>query len=87
MSSNARPVRVLYSFPLKLGADRICYTAWQQVKFFVFDCSQKSGADARFFRDLIERDASKFPGFFETGSKVCHQVNEWAVSLRLATAS
>jgi glycosyltransferase involved in cell wall biosynthesis len=25
------PVRVLYSFPLRLGADRICYTAWQQV--------------------------------------------------------
>ena len=24
-------VRVLYSFPHKLGADRICYTAWQQV--------------------------------------------------------
>src|ERR1700674_3243167 len=24
-------VRVLYSFPNKLGADRICYTAWQQV--------------------------------------------------------
>lgn len=25
-------VRVLYSFPHKLGADRICYTAWQQVR-------------------------------------------------------
>jgi glycosyltransferase involved in cell wall biosynthesis len=24
-------VRVLFSFPNKLGADRICYTAWQQV--------------------------------------------------------
>jgi glycosyltransferase involved in cell wall biosynthesis len=24
-------VRILYSFPNKLGADRICYTAWQQV--------------------------------------------------------
>ena len=30
MSSRKR-VRVLYSFPHKLGADRICYTAWQQV--------------------------------------------------------
>ena len=27
-----RPVRVLYSFPQKLGADRVCYTAWQQVR-------------------------------------------------------
>jgi glycosyltransferase involved in cell wall biosynthesis len=26
-----RPLRVLYSFPHKLGADRICHTAWQQV--------------------------------------------------------
>lgn len=26
-----RPIRVLYSFPHKLGAGRICYTAWQQV--------------------------------------------------------
>jgi glycosyltransferase involved in cell wall biosynthesis len=24
-------MRILYSFPHKLGADRICYTAWQQV--------------------------------------------------------
>jgi len=24
-------IRVLYSFPLRLGADRVCYTAWQQV--------------------------------------------------------
>jgi glycosyltransferase involved in cell wall biosynthesis len=26
-----KPIRVLYSFPHKLGAGRICYTAWQQV--------------------------------------------------------
>lgn len=25
-------MRVLYSFPHRLGADRICYTAWQQVR-------------------------------------------------------
>jgi glycosyltransferase involved in cell wall biosynthesis len=31
MSNGNRRVRVLYSFPLRLGADRICYTAWQQV--------------------------------------------------------
>jgi len=31
MSRHADPVRALYSFPHKLGADRICYTAWQQV--------------------------------------------------------
>ena len=26
-----RAIRVLYSFPHRLGAQRICYTAWQQV--------------------------------------------------------
>ena len=31
MSDGQKPVRVLYSFPNKMGADRICYTAWQQV--------------------------------------------------------
>jgi glycosyltransferase involved in cell wall biosynthesis len=31
MSDKNDRVRVLYSFPLRLGADRICYTAWQQV--------------------------------------------------------
>jgi glycosyltransferase involved in cell wall biosynthesis len=31
MSGVSSQPRVLYSFPHKLGADRICYTAWQQV--------------------------------------------------------
>src|SRR4051812_8067840 len=31
MSDRSDRVRVAYSFPLRLGADRICYTAWQQV--------------------------------------------------------
>jgi len=31
MRKTEKPIRVLYSFPHKLGADRICYTAWQQV--------------------------------------------------------
>jgi glycosyltransferase involved in cell wall biosynthesis len=31
MSNRNERVRVLYSFPLRLGADRICFTAWQQV--------------------------------------------------------
>jgi glycosyltransferase involved in cell wall biosynthesis len=28
----SRPLRVLYSFPHKIGAGRICYTAWEQVR-------------------------------------------------------
>jgi glycosyltransferase involved in cell wall biosynthesis len=31
VSHRKERIRVLYSFPLRLGADRICYTAWQQV--------------------------------------------------------
>jgi glycosyltransferase involved in cell wall biosynthesis len=31
MTAEQRPIRVLYSFPHKLGADRICNTAWQLV--------------------------------------------------------
>lgn len=31
MSKSSERLRVLYSFPLRLGASRICYTAWQQV--------------------------------------------------------
>ncbi len=31
MIGNEKPFRVVYSFPFRLGASRICYTAWQQV--------------------------------------------------------
>jgi len=31
MRNGDRRIRALYSFPLRLGADRICFTAWQQV--------------------------------------------------------
>src|SRR5271169_5552849 len=31
MSDENERVRVVYTFPLRLGADRVCYTAWQQV--------------------------------------------------------
>ena len=31
MTRKETPIRALYSFPHKLGADRICYTAWQQL--------------------------------------------------------
>jgi len=31
MTAELKNIRVLYSFPHKIGADRICYIAWQQV--------------------------------------------------------
>jgi glycosyltransferase involved in cell wall biosynthesis len=43
-------VRVLYSFPHKLGADRICYTAWQQVRGLA-----KAGADIVVFPGALAK--------------------------------
>jgi glycosyltransferase involved in cell wall biosynthesis len=50
MSYSGDRVRVLYSFPLKLGADRICYTAWQQVNGLA-----AAGADLLVFPGALSR--------------------------------
>lgn len=47
---NCAPVRVLYSFPLRLGADRICTTAWYQVNGLA-----DAGADLLVFPASISR--------------------------------
>lgn len=43
-------MRVLYSFPHKLGADRICYTAWEQVRGLA-----SAGADVLLFPGALSR--------------------------------
>jgi glycosyltransferase involved in cell wall biosynthesis len=43
-------LRVLYSFPLKIGADRICYTAWEQVRGLA-----TAGADVTVFPGSVAR--------------------------------
>lgn len=43
-------MRVLYSFPHKIGADRICYTAWQQVNGLV-----SAGAEVLLFPGAVAR--------------------------------
>ncbi len=43
-------IRALYSFPLRLGADRICYTAWQQVNGLA-----AAGADVLVFPASLAR--------------------------------
>lgn len=50
MHRNHEKVRVLYSFPHKLGADRICYTAWQQVNGLA-----AAGADVLAFPGALQR--------------------------------
>ena len=47
-------VRVLYSYPHKIGADRICHTAWQQVNGLA-----AAGADVLVFPGVLHR---AFPG-------------------------
>jgi len=46
-----KTIRVLYSFPHKLGAARICYTAWEQVRGVV-----KAGADVLAFPGVLHRE-------------------------------
>ena len=50
MESATSQPRVLYSFPHKLGADRICYTAWQQVNGLA-----AAGADVTVFPGVLHR--------------------------------
>lgn len=50
MGERNERVRVLYSFPNKLGADRICYTAWQQVNGLA-----AAGADLLVFPGVLHR--------------------------------
>ncbi|HJT01128.1 MAG TPA: glycosyltransferase family 4 protein [Terriglobales bacterium] len=45
-----QPLRVLYSFPHKLGAGRICYTAWQQVHGLA-----AAGAEVLVFPGVLHR--------------------------------
>jgi glycosyltransferase involved in cell wall biosynthesis len=44
------PIRVLYSFPHKLGAARICHTAWQQVRGLA-----AAGAEVLVFPGVLQR--------------------------------
>jgi len=50
---NSKRVRVLFSFPHKLGADRICHTAWQQVNGLA-----AAGADVLVFPGVLHRPVS-----------------------------
>jgi len=50
MTLENKTIRVLYSFPHKLGADRICYTAWQQVNGLA-----AAGADVLVFPGVLHR--------------------------------
>lgn len=48
--TGSRPIRVLYSFPHKLGSGRICYTAWEQVRG-----AAAAGAEVTVFPGVLHR--------------------------------
>jgi len=50
MKNEHEHIRVLYSFGLRLGAGRVCYTAWQQVNGLAM-----AGADLTVFPASISR--------------------------------
>jgi glycosyltransferase involved in cell wall biosynthesis len=52
MTEEKQKVRVLYSFPHKLGADRICYIAWHQVNGLAM-----AGADVLVLTGALARPA------------------------------
>jgi len=50
ISSASERIRVLYSYPLKIGAGRICHTAWQQVNGLA-----AAGADVLLFPGVLHK--------------------------------
>jgi glycosyltransferase involved in cell wall biosynthesis len=48
--SSNKPIGVLYSFPHKIGADRICHTAWQQVSGLA-----AAGADIALYTGVLHK--------------------------------
>jgi glycosyltransferase involved in cell wall biosynthesis len=91
MMRDGKPVRVLYSFPHKLGGDRICNTAWQHVNSLA-----AAGAEITVFPGVLSRplpqNVSVFPtlarGRFRIPYKLLGRtgactLHDWVVSRRL----
>jgi len=53
MKANGDRIRILYSFPHKLGAQRICYAAWQHVQAVT-----NAGAEVLVFPGVLHRKLS-----------------------------
>ena len=91
MSRQGDDIRVLYSFPHKLGADRICYTAWQQVnglaeagaKLIVCPGAlQRPVAPEVEVRPTLARGKVRIPYKF-LGSKRAFALHDYIVSRRI----
>jgi glycosyltransferase involved in cell wall biosynthesis len=91
VSSGNKRVRVLYSFPHRLGADRICYTAWQQVNGLaaagaeVIVCAgslEKPVASGVEVRPTLARGKVRLP-YKLVGSERAFALHDYIVSRRI----
>lgn len=88
-------MRVLYSFPHKLGADRICYTAWQQVRGLVaagVEVLAMPGALHRAVPDCVQVEPTLARGKLRIPYKLLGRMNscrlhDWIVARRLGAVA
>lgn len=90
-SGNNRPLRVLYSFPQKIGASGVCYAAWQHVKGL-----HDAGAGVTVFpgvlhqpfpdgirvRPTLSRGKLRIP-YSVLGNLDTYKLHDWIVARRL----
>ena len=90
-SGNNRPLRVLYSFPQKIGASGVCYAAWQHVKGL-----HDAGAEVSVFpgvlhrpfpegirvRPTLSRGKLRIP-YSVLGNLGTYKLHDWIVARRL----
>jgi glycosyltransferase involved in cell wall biosynthesis len=91
MKDRTDKVRVLYSFPHRLGADRICYTAWEQVNGLASagaDILVHSGSISRAVPKGVRTNSTLARGnlripYRVLGSMRALKLHDWIVSRRL----
>jgi glycosyltransferase involved in cell wall biosynthesis len=91
MHDENKPIRVLYSFPLKLGADRICTTAWYQVDGLVTAGTEVTVFPAAISRPLppqVKVRPTLARGKFRVPNRLLGRMNyarlhDWIVSRRI----
>ena len=90
-SEKTRPLRVLYSFPQKIGASGVCYAAWQHVQAL-----QDAGAEVTVFpgvlhkpfangtpvRPTLSRGHLRIP-YSVLGNLGSYKLHDWIVARRL----
>jgi glycosyltransferase involved in cell wall biosynthesis len=90
MNGGGRRLRVLFSFPLKLGADRICGIAWQQVRglaeagaeVLVFPASIAKAVPGVSITPTLARGRVRLP-FKLVGTMRATALHDWIVARRI----